>query len=266
MPYEPTSDLITINPIGGVPAYGRRPAKGQRRIGTCAYCRREGPITEDHVLSKGLFERDSDSLIKVPSCDECQDKKEVGEERLRDLVRLDIGASELGWALPQILKVGRAHVRKPGRSTERIMARKQIEVTSFGGIYLGDAFAIEWDFAPVLRTMEFIVRGLWFHVNRETLPSHVDVGVSFIEPLDRQGIHDWLAPFLMTDVYVLGNGIVHIDKFKVARQTHFDSFWRLVFNFGVLFLAGTGAYARRVRALTNRKEITGYCTPYICHK
>jgi hypothetical protein len=266
MPHEIGHGLVTINPIGGVPAYGRRPAKGARRIGLCAYCKREGPISEDHVFSRALFERDSDSLIKVPSCDECKDAKDAGEERLRDLVRLDVGASELGWSLRQILRVGRAHLRRPGRSTERIMARKQIEVTSFGGIYLGEAFEIEWDFAPVVRTMEFIVRGLWFHVNREPLPRHADVGVSFIRPLDRQQIHKWLSPFRVVEVFVLGNGVAHVEAFDTFRFTRVDSVWRIVFNFGVLLLAGTGAYARYVRGFTDRREVEGYFDPRICSK
>jgi hypothetical protein len=265
MPFETAHGLITINPIGGVPAYGKRPAKGQPKVGMCALCKRERPITVDHVIPRALFERDSDSLIRVPSCQECQDTKHVGEERLRDLARLDVGGSDHEDALAQVLRIGRAHLRGPGRSTERIMARKQIEVTSFGGIYLGEAFEIDWDFAPIVRTMELIVRGLWFHVHREPLPRHADVGVSFIPPLARQQIHRWLARFPVTELFVLGNGVAHIESFDAARLTRVDSFWRIVFNGNVLFLAGTGAFARYTRAFTDRREVDGYYDPRVCY-
>ena len=257
--------MVTINPIGGVSAYGRRLAKGQPRVGVCALCKRERPITKDHVIPRGLFQRDSDSLIRVPSCQECQDAKHDGEEWLRDLVRLDVGGSDHGDALSQVLRIGRAHLRNPGRSTERIMTRKQIEVTSFGDIYLGEAFEIEWDFASIIRTMEFVVRGLWFHVNREPLPRHANVSVSFIQPLDRQRIHNWLSPFSVTELFVLGNGVAHIEALDTFCHTRADSFWRIVFNFGVLFLARTGAYARYVRGLTDRREVDGYYDSRICY-
>jgi hypothetical protein len=181
------------------------------------------------------------------------------------LVRLEVGGADHGDSTAQVLRIGRAHLRNPGRSTHRILARKQIEVTSFGGIYLGEAFEIEWDFAPVLRTMEFIVRGLWFHVSREPLQRHADVGVSFIPPLERAQIHNWLSRFRVTEVFVLGNGVAHIEKFDAARITRVDSVWRIVFNFGVLFLAGTGKYARYVRGFADRREVDGYYDPRVCY-
>ena len=145
------------------------------------------------------------------------------------------------------------------------MERKQIEVTSFGGIYLGEAFEVEWDFAPVLRTMEFIIRGLWFHVHREPLPRHADVGVSFIRPLRRSQAHKWLARFPVTELFVLGNGVAHIEAFDAARRTRVDSFWRIVFNGNVLFVAGTGAFARYARAFTDRREVEGYFDRRLCY-
>jgi hypothetical protein len=240
-------------------------AKGEPRVGLYAYCKRERPITRDHVVSRALFERDSDSLIRVPSCEECQDAKEAGEEHLRDLVRIDVGGWEHEDAISQVLKIGRAHLRNPGRSTEHIMARRQIEVRSFGGIYLGEAFEIEWDFQPILRTMEFIVRGLWFNVIGWALPRHADVGVSFIEPLDRTAIHRWLSPFTVTEIFVLGNGIAHIQSIDVFRYTRCDSFWRTVFNFGVLFRARTGHYAPYVRRLTDNRERPDHWDGRLCY-
>src|SRR5690606_32647392 len=108
-------------------------------------------------------------------------------------------------------------------------------------------------------------RGLWFHANSEALPRHADVGFSFIPPLDRPTTHKWLAPFRVKDLYVLRNGFAHLEGFDAARLTRVDSVWRIVFNFGVLFLAGTGAYARYVRGFTDRREVEGYCEPRICY-
>jgi hypothetical protein len=62
-----------------------------------------------------------------------------------------------------------------------------------------------------------------------------------------------------------GKPCAHIEAFDAFRHTRVDSFWRIVFNFGVLFLAGTGAYARYVRGLTDRREVEGYYDPRVCY-
>jgi hypothetical protein len=264
VPFEIGHGLVTINPIGGVPAYGRRPAKGSRRFGVCAYCKRSLAISVDHVIPRALFESALDSLIRVPSCDECQAAKAAGEERLRALVLFDVGATYRGNVHALAARIARAHLRNPGLSTQRLLDSKQVELTSAGGIYLGEAIQADWDYAAILRTMEFIVRGLWFHVDRNPLPRHADVGISFIPPLVRQQIASWLAPFSLSEFFSLGNGVAHIEFFRVVRKTRIDSFWVIVFNGGVLFLGGTGAYARPIRGLTNRREIEGYYDPRIC--
>jgi hypothetical protein len=142
---------------------------------------------------------------------------------------------------------------------------EQIEVVSAGGIYLGVAFQAKWDYASILRTMEFIVRGLWFHVERNALPRHADVGASFIQPIMRQRVASWLARFPVSEIMPLGNGVAHIESFPVVRRTRIDSFWAIAFNGGVLFLGATGVYARFVRAFTDRRVIDGYYDPRICY-
>lgn len=265
MPFEIGHGLVTINPIGGVPPYGRRVAKGQQRVGLCALCCRERPITREHVISCLLFERDSDSLIRVPSCIVCQKAKQEGEERLRDLVQFDVGALHFGNQYARASVMARAHRRRPGKSTQHLLDSKQVELISAGGIYLGEAFEAEWDYTAIVRTMEFVIRGLWFHVEREPLPRHADVAATCIPPLMRQRIASWLARFPVSEIIPLGNGVAHIESFPVVRRTRIDSFWAIAFNGGVLFLGATGAYARPVRAFMDRRVIGGYYDPKICY-
>ena len=65
-------------------------------------------------------------------------------------------------------------------------------------------------FAPIIRTDGVRVAGL-FRFHGEPLPRHADVGLSFIQPLDRQRIQNWLSPFRVTELFVLGYGVAHIE-------------------------------------------------------
>jgi hypothetical protein len=230
----------------------RQSKKGDPEIGVCSRCGMQGPITSDHVIAKNLFKRDTDALIEAPLCASCHAEKNQGEERLRDLIAIDIGGSEHPEALRQALTSIRAHNRRPGRSTERILGRRRIEVIGPGGVYLGDAFELDWDFAPVLRTLEIAVRRLHRYFRNELLPPDLPVQVVFIKPLHRAKILRKLSRFRPRDVIVLGNGIAHIASYDGGDDDPTSSFWTITFNYGVLFVAGTGSFADAIERIAAR--------------
>jgi hypothetical protein len=254
-------DLITESPDDQNEQRTRKAGKGERETGVCSVCGMEGPITSDHVIATNLFRRDADSLIEAPLCDNCHTEKNRGEERLRDVVAIDVGGAEHPEALRQTLTAIRAHNRRPGRSTERILGRRQIEVFSPSGVYLGDAFELDWDFDPVLRTLEIAVRGLHRHFRNELLPPDTPVRVVFIKPLHRAKILQTLSRFRPRDLIVMGNGIAHIASYEGASDhptSSFDhptsSFWTITFNYGVLFVAGTGSFADAIERMTAGRQ------------
>ena len=124
------------------------------------------------------------------------------------------------------------------------------------GIYLGDAFEIDWDFAPVLRTLEIAVRGLYRNFRGELLPPGTPVDVVFIEPLKRAAWLNRLSRFPVRDLVVLGNGIAHIASFETSDDEPASSVWTITFNYGVLFIAMTGSFAEAARRISARKRPT----------
>jgi hypothetical protein len=188
----------------------------------------------------------------MPLCDGCHAEKNQGEERLRDVIAIDIGGSDHPEALRQLLTSIRGHNRRPGRSTQRISQRRQIEVVNPNGIYLGDAFKIDWDFAPVLRTLEIAVRCLYRYFRGELFPPNSPVEVVFIEPVRRAAVVKHVSRFRPRDLIVLADGIVHIASYDGPDNDPTATLWTITFNYGVLFVAATGSGVESFRRTTRR--------------
>jgi hypothetical protein len=168
------------------------------------------------------------------------------------VIAIDVGGSDHPEALRQVLTSIRADNRRPGRSTQRISQRRQIEVVNPDGIYLGDAFEIDWDFAPVLRTLDIAVRCLYRYFRGELLPPSTPVEVVFIEPMRRAAVVKHLARFQPRDLIVLGDGIAHIASYGGSDDDPTATLWTITFNYGVLFVAATGSGVEMFRRTTRR--------------
>ena len=58
--------------------------KKRKRKGTCVYCGKIGPVTDDHIPPSGLFPKSyPHKLITVPSCDDCNKGASKDDEYFR---------------------------------------------------------------------------------------------------------------------------------------------------------------------------------------
>ncbi len=145
------------------------------RTGECAYCGAVGVVTRDHVPPLNLFPEPRPSnlnLITVPACQACNASFKLDDEYFRLAVTAGIDGDthprELAWSIRAIEKL--ATPEKLGLAKWLGQARRMIEVRSPAGLYLGHAAGIEVDPRRILRVVERIVRGLFFHHRGRRLP------------------------------------------------------------------------------------------------
>jgi hypothetical protein len=69
--------------------------KGKRKVGECAYCGELRKISKEHVIPLCLFKRPyPPRMITVPACDQCNNKKSLDDDFLRDLITTDLYGSQ----------------------------------------------------------------------------------------------------------------------------------------------------------------------------
>ncbi len=68
--------------------------KHEQGEGTCVYCGYEGPITREHVFARRLFLVKDKEMVTVPTCETCNQKKELGDKDLHLYVTMQIGRSQ----------------------------------------------------------------------------------------------------------------------------------------------------------------------------
>jgi len=217
-----------------------------RPLRACVYCgvleKPDPPkFTRDHVLPRSLFNTMDPQMITVLACPDCQREKSYGDDDLRDYVNLHHGGSQHPEALAQLFKIARA--TKLGRSKigHALQTSRQLrEVVTEAGLYVR-----MWE-APIpnenrdmFRSLEYIARGLYHHTTRAALPPECPVSVNAIE--------DWEIIKLFTRVPHLGPTIKGYGvAWWVSAHTYHDplsTYWLLLFNDAVWFLAGTGQFA-----------------------
>src|SRR6188508_2078331 len=60
------------------------------KTGTCAYCGTIGPVTDDHVIPRGMFGRPLPSYLPVvPACKDCNNDKSYFDDYLRTVLVYD---------------------------------------------------------------------------------------------------------------------------------------------------------------------------------
>lgn len=222
--------------------------RGPRPSRACTYCgaaeKPDGPkFTRDHVLPRSLFNTLDPQMITVLACPDCQREKSYGDDDLRDYVNLHHGGSRHPEALEQLFKIARA--TQKGRSKIGLAAHSAgylREVVTESGLYVTMWEApIPNDNRDMFRSLEYIVRGLYFHTTRSALPPDTPVSVAAIE--------NWDTVKLFTRVphrgpTVKGNGVVWWVSAHTDDDPH-STYWLLLFNDAVWFLAGTGQFARQ---------------------
>ncbi len=224
---------------------------GKQRQGVCAYCGAEGPVTMDHVFARTLFLVPDERMITVPACKACHDQKSAGEADLRDFVNAEINGSRHPNAIKHIEKTARATLTNRSRFGRAFIEQGgDTAWVTDAGIYLGQAFGVPTDsfVDRVLATVEYVVRGLYFHETGRRLPPDCPIEVAYVEP------HK--VPAVLADLKRLPHTHAEIKGDDVARWVSWrppdaplSTQWLLGFNNAVFFLGWTGSAAELRRRL-----------------
>lgn len=149
-----------------------------KRIGQCAFCGLEKPITRDHIPPKALFpDPKPQDLITVPCCEGCRAGWSDDDEYFRFIVISS--CAELGDE--RVERVNQTLLRSFKKETKAGFAAmvreslRQIEIMSPGGIYLRDAGGIAVEKRRIDRVADRILRGLFWHEKRYPVPAEYEV-------------------------------------------------------------------------------------------
>lgn len=135
----------------------------------CVYCG-DPATTEDHVPPKSLFPPDTEGLITVPACLNCNNTSSQDDEFFRnvlvndDRVRDHPEAQDLNAAYERSLQRPQAQ----GLRAAMLRQRRRFPLISPAGIIHGQGTALETDFTRERKVLERITRGL-FSMNFEDL-------------------------------------------------------------------------------------------------
>jgi len=219
----------------------------------CAYCakRPSRPGVGDHVIPRCLFAVRTDSIVTVPACTDCNGKKANDEADIRDWLRGDIEVDEA--SLPQSVRNNFSGSVARGSSR---WARSAIATGRFkprlteSGIYVGHAFAYDFDSAPVKRVFKRVAQGLYYDATHphQHLPEtgQYEIGRIFRAHMDDQVA--FLTGPGMDDPVSLGNGVCDFMRGGFHTDTH------IVFRGLLMFYNRSVAVDVRVIAIRSKPE------------
>src|SRR5258708_23868875 len=149
-------------------------AKSKHKNGICVFCGAEGKVTVDHVPPQNLFVGFPDAgLIKVPSCDPCNNSSSKDDEYFRAfLIPQDAVVSH-----PQAKILNQRVREKFDRSDYKgleMRMNSQLHakhVFTPAGIYLGQRDLIYPEYSRIDGTLKKILKGLFFHKMNIPFPS-----------------------------------------------------------------------------------------------
>lgn len=222
----------------------------KRPSGLCCYCGHRKADEWDHVPPKSIFRRPlPHDQIKVPACAHCNDSFQKSDEKLRVAVSLLAGTDT-----PEL----RAFWKEQALSTLRRNARmrneilrdsRHIEVVTPGGLYLGKAFAVPFLKSEHNRSMERIVRGLYYHHFHERLGPAVQFNVYRREPHSKAAFDETVRGLLPDMAQGGVGGDQFMYRYGRAGEDSLGSVWLLRFQKRHLMLVLTLPVVRRDEAV-----------------
>ena len=150
----------------------------------CAICGVEKATTVDHIPPKGIFPKPRPAnLITVPSCIRCNNTASKDDEAFRVFLSLHVGIES-----PQTQALWEKEAFRSTRHNRRLFnyitqTAKKVVLQTKAGIILGTRMAVRWDSNVHDRTIERIIRGLYFHHFGEILGNRVTIRVHWLRSL-----------------------------------------------------------------------------------
>lgn len=196
------------------------------KAGTCcAYCREEA-LTRDHVPPKGMFpEPRPTDLITVPACSTCNGEASRDDEYFRWFVATASAETPAADQLIQERVLPGFGQRPPLLRQIWEGAFPSVDVYSKGGVYLRSQPGFWFDRPRIQRTINRIVRGLYYHETSVPLGQTARMREFLLNPDISEEAQQIVAslPFR-----VVGGG-TFIYRHMLDPQEPLASLWLMVF-------------------------------------
>jgi hypothetical protein len=149
---------------------------------SCAYCGKyASDPTHDHVVPRALWNKRNlpPSTVTVPSCRFCHQYWDREAEYFRNILvaQIDRGAHPVSDRLLEGT-VTRSLIRSQSARNDFFRNVRQVEIRNQSGLILGYRAAFEIDLSRFSRSIEKIVRGLFYRKSCYPLPIGYRVTVS----------------------------------------------------------------------------------------
>ena len=213
----------------------------------CIYCQKNRATTKDHVPPQGMFPKPRPAnLITVPCCEPCNRGFKNDDEYFL-IMALEWTAAETSDGSQ--IAAGRLrdmNSLQRRRFWHRVFSRtRPVEVFTPGGLYLGQSVEIRPQTDRIRRTLNRIIRGLYFKMTETALPPDALVAsIQYSTYVKEQG-HDPSAQRIIEGMIGLPAKVIGKDTFQyryyVLDPITFVSIWYLEFYRRHAFVGTTRA-------------------------
>ena len=189
----------------------------------CVYCGSTDDLTKEHPFPTNLFLGPKPTLITVPACRPCNKSYDLDDEYFRLFAATPAYDKEAGRQIWDETIVARTFKRSPKLRAAFVSSPRTLEISSPGGLYLGEAKVVSLDRRRVNRVFEKIARGLFRHHLGRRLPTKSSFTIITNVTLSRfvsTGLLDDLGP-----VKSIGNGSVAQYRFAYVPESPESSVW-----------------------------------------
>ncbi len=209
-----------------------------KKISQCAYCGRNLPVTDDHIPPKNLFPSPRTSnLITVPCCVPCYEDWSKDDEYFRAVILSSANVSDEPKAQDVMGSLLRSVSKSRGFAKLLIDNIKEIELVTQAGIYLGREDALKLDVARVDRVGHRIIRGLFFHEKKSSLPANYQV-IAKIQQFGIEPILEKLQGVIFPKLRIIQDG-VFCYTFRETDEDPNTGIWLLSFYEKLYFVGFT---------------------------
>ena len=210
----------------------------------CIYCQTNHATTRDHITLRGLFREPRPSnLITVPACNDCNKGFGPDDDYFLRLA-LDWGATECSDG-KAVADSRLRSMRKQGPKIWKPFydSVKPVEVFTPGGVFLANSLEFGLDTERLLRTVNRMIRGLYYHVTMTPLPlgdfvrsmSYLHFVEQQKDDKDRTQLTEWLASLPSQFI-----GDAFAFRYSILEASRHFSFWNLLFYRRIEFIGFTG--------------------------
>lgn len=147
---------------------------------TCAYCGKLEATTRDHVPPKGLFIKPyPENMITVPACEKCHNKLSLEDEYFMMALGLVLSTDETEHSIFLTAKVKRALARPEAKKLKASLSKgtRKVGVHSGGGIYLGEALAVDFEWRRLECFAKRVLVGLHNYEHSRLITKGYDASV-----------------------------------------------------------------------------------------